>query len=123
MCIERIPGYKYAGRIYAEEIEAVRAAVDAIGRELVKAYSADMGTGLLSVADRLPALLDRYRVLSAPAPSRRKKAPPVGQGGPKDMSLKLLDAERHAPGCRARATGYRADCSCGASPQKQGAKP
>lgn len=63
MCINRITAWAYGGHNYDNERDAVWAAIDAIGRKLVKDYASNPGRCLVESPD-LPKLLLRYRELS-----------------------------------------------------------
>lgn len=64
MCIEQKTAWAYAGHNYDTELQAVTAAIHAIGKKLVKDHANDPGQGLIA-NEKLPMLLLRYRELTA----------------------------------------------------------
>lgn len=63
MCIQRVTAWAFAGRNYDTELEAVKAAIDEIGKRLVRDHSSNPGQGLVA-RDDLPDLLIRYHELT-----------------------------------------------------------
>lgn len=63
MCIEEVKAWAFAGKHYTTELEAIEAAIDEIGRKVVKENATNPGVGLRLHAD-LPGLLNRHAELS-----------------------------------------------------------
>lgn len=64
MCIEKVPAFRYAGKLYHEEPDAIRAALADIGEKLKRDHHADPAKGMLENCDKIAMLLMRYRRLS-----------------------------------------------------------
>lgn len=64
MAIDEITGFQFAGKIYATELDAVRAALTEIGSRIVKEHSAAAHVGLIQHRDDLIDLLARYSALT-----------------------------------------------------------
>lgn len=67
MCIEKVMSYQWAGKLYATELEAVKAALSEIATRLVKDYSTKPLEGLLALGQDISALRERYIALSPAA--------------------------------------------------------
>lgn len=63
MCIMKVTAFTYEGKHYDTEQSAVRAAINEIGRKIVKDHSGNPGRGLVENPD-LPGLLSRYSELT-----------------------------------------------------------
>lgn len=104
MCIKRVTAWAFAGRNYDTEIEAVTAAIDTIGKRVVKDHSNDPGKGLLGNPD-LPVLLLRHAELKAEESSPAKTAEgtrPEEPEGTRD----------HHPDCAFTADPEHGTCDC-----------
>jgi hypothetical protein len=66
MLIEKVEGYRYDGKFFDTEQSAVEAALDKIGRAIVRDYHANMLAGLLEHRDELFSLLGSHQMLTAP---------------------------------------------------------
>lgn len=64
MCIKQKTAWAFAGHNYDTELEAVKAAIDSMGKKLIKDHANNPGQGLIE-NDELPGLLLRYRELTA----------------------------------------------------------
>lgn len=73
MCIEKVMSYQWAGKLYATELEAVKAALSEIATRLVKDYSTKPLEGLLALGQDISPLRERYLAL-APAPISTESA-------------------------------------------------
>lgn len=67
MCIEKVMSYQWAGKLYATELEAVKAALSEIATKLVKDYSTKPLEGLIALGEDISALRARYLELSPTA--------------------------------------------------------
>lgn len=64
MCIEKVMSYQWAGKLYATELEAVKAALSEIATRLVKDYSTKPLEGLIALGEDISALRARYLELA-----------------------------------------------------------
>lgn len=81
MCIEKVMSYQWAGKLYATELEAVKAALSEIATKLVKDYSTKPLEGLIALGEDISALRARYLELS-PTPTATATAPEKVAGEP-----------------------------------------
>lgn len=110
MCVTRVTAWAFAGRNYNSEIEAVRAAIDEIGKKIVRDHASHPGKGLVE-HDDLPKLLLRYRELAVTTEAPESKAPE----GTLAESLEGTRAEgtqEHHPDCAFLADPEHATCDC-----------
>lgn len=59
MCIEKTESFRFAGKLYETEKDAIEAALSEIGSKIVKEHHANPAKGLLTHADDLVPLLTR----------------------------------------------------------------
>lgn len=81
MCIEKVMSYQWAGKLYATELEAVKAALSEIATKLVKDYSTKPLEGLIALGGDISALRARYLELS-PTPTATATASEKVAGEP-----------------------------------------
>lgn len=82
MCIEQVPAFRHAGKLYDSELKAVEAAIQDIGALIVKEHSASIHVGLVKNREALARLLTRHQELS-PDPTPTEAASADGTGEPK----------------------------------------
>lgn len=134
MLIEKVEGYRYDGKFFDTEQAAVEAALDKIGRAIVRDYHANMLAGLLEHRDELFSLLGSHQMLTAPnvefvdqadldPPETQVKATPwqvwrtETEGLVRDaldLCLALPDAEGRSVDSILRAIAFRAGLPVGA---------
>lgn len=89
MCIEQVPAFRHAGKLYDTELKAVEAAIQDIGSKFIKQYHNDPLGGLIALGADVSHLRARYldlldrdtatEVTSENVGGEPKKAPrPVG---------------------------------------------
>lgn len=83
MCIDQVMSFRYAGKLYPDELEAVNAALSEIGTKFIKDYSTDPKKGLLELGEHVSSLRARYLALQPPA-TATDEAPSEDEGGPDD---------------------------------------
>lgn len=77
MCIEKVESFRYAGKLYPNELEAVSAAIHEIGSRIIKDFASKPFDGLVTHRKDLTKLLARYDELTPPAKVKRKRKPTV----------------------------------------------
>lgn len=82
MCIEQVPAFRHAGKLYDTELKAVEAAIQDIGATIVKEHSASVHIGLVKHREALTRLLGRHQELS-PDPTPTEVTSSNGTGEPK----------------------------------------
>lgn len=105
MCVERVTAWAFAGRNYNTEIEAVRAAIDEIGKRVVKDHATNPGKGLIQHTD-LPTLLLRHAELV----DAEEKAPTESLEGTR--SEEPEGTREHHPDCAFVADPEHGVCDC-----------
>lgn len=82
MCIEQVPAFRHAGKLYDTELKAVEAALQELGATLVRDHSASLAVGLIKHREALTRLLGRHQELS-PDPTPTEVTSANGSGEPK----------------------------------------
>ncbi len=82
MCIEQVPAFRHAGKLYDSELKAVEAAIQDIGSTLIKDHSGSIAVGLIKHREALARLLSRHQELS-PDPAPTEAPSENGTGEPK----------------------------------------
>lgn len=82
MCIEQVPAFRHAGKLYDSELKAVEAAIQDIGLTLIKDHSGSIAVGLIKHREALARLLSRHQELS-PDPTPTEAPSENGTGEPK----------------------------------------
>jgi hypothetical protein len=92
MCaIEEVRSYRYAGKHYDTELEAVTAALTEIGTRIIRDHHHNPVEGLLKYGNDIGELRARYAALTLPA-NAVEVTSEVMSGGPKGRRLKAVDA-------------------------------
>lgn len=82
-CIQEVPSYLFAGKLYRNEIDAVKAALTEIGERIVREHHSNPINGLLAHGEDISFLRSRYLHLTSPAPTAVVEAPASITGEPK----------------------------------------
>lgn len=82
MCIEQVPAFRHAGKLYDTELKAVEAALQELGTTLIKDHSGSIAVGLIKHREALARLLARHQELS-PDPTPTEVTSGNGTGEPK----------------------------------------
>lgn len=82
MCIEQVPAFRHAGKLYDSELKAVEAALQELGTTLIKDHSGSIAVGLIKHREALARLLSRHQELS-PDPTPTEVTSTNGTGEPK----------------------------------------
>src|SRR3546814_18935620 len=93
MCVKKVQAWDHAGKLFATEEDALKAALKDIADLLMKDHSAKLHDGLLAVSQKLRSVLDRLAAIEklkpvAAAPADRfvngavaeTGRPPLGTG-------------------------------------------
>jgi hypothetical protein len=81
MCIDQVMSFRYAGKLYPDELEAVTAALSETGTKLIKDYSTNPMKGLLELGEHISSLRQRYLHLTRQTEATAEDLP-ESQGGP-----------------------------------------
>ncbi len=81
MCIDQVMSFRYAGKLYPTELDAVTAALSEIGTKLIKDYSTNPMKGLLELGEHISYLRQRYLALQPDATATDEDLQ-EDQGGP-----------------------------------------
>lgn len=82
MCIEQVPAFRHAGKLYDTELKAVEAALQELGTTLIKDHSGSIAVGLIKHREALARLLGRHQELT-PDPTSTEVTSGNGTGEPK----------------------------------------
>lgn len=79
MCIKKTESWAFAGKLYPTEQEAIHAALDDVGRKILKDFSHDPAKGLLEHGADVSQLRARFLDLTIlPMPDLDVKSAPKG---------------------------------------------
>lgn len=81
-CIQEIPSYLFAGKLYRSEIDAVKAALSEIGERIVREHHSNPLKGLLAYGEDISFLRARYLHLTSPAPAPTAETSAAATGEP-----------------------------------------
>src|SRR3546814_3667693 len=63
MCVKKVQAFEHAGKLFATEEDALKAALKDIADLLMKDHSAKLHDGLLAVSPKLRSVLDRLAAI------------------------------------------------------------
>lgn len=63
MCVTKVTAFEHAGKLFATEEDALKAALKDIADLLMKDHSAKLHDGLLAVSPKLRSVLDRLAAI------------------------------------------------------------
>jgi hypothetical protein len=68
MCITKVTAFEHAGKLFASEEEALKAALKDIADSLMKEHSARLDVGLLAFSPKLRSVLERLDAIEEAKP-------------------------------------------------------
>lgn len=74
MCVTKVTAFEHAGKLFATEEDALKAALKDIADLLMKEHSAALHVGLLAVSPKLRSVLDRLEAIEKAKPKAEPAA-------------------------------------------------
>lgn len=73
MCVTKVTAFEHAGKLFATEEDALKAALKDIADSLMKDHSAKLHDGLLAVSPKLRSVLDRLEAIEKAKPKAEEE--------------------------------------------------